>query len=105
MKTVESKMTIIDSFEDLKKNMSILSFSYNYLNCAQLSTLRLLLAQNKIIERNKEFNYIKRNSNKIRKVALEGLFSSLYFLQLKTVLKALVILLSPWLYLKIISKN
>ena len=96
MKSVYSKMTIIDSFQNFKCNHAEGMQSKIYFNDnVYLQTLDILGMQMESVEYKA---VIKNNSLLFRKIAFNGLLTNIYYGDMRKVIKAIIVLISPSLY-------
>lgn len=93
MRSIYSKMTIIKSFQDFKHNHTDRMQSKIYFN-DNMYLLVLNILGSKIAS--KEYkDYIKKNSCLFRKIAFYGMLANLFYYDIRKVIKAFLVLISP----------
>lgn len=93
MRSIYSKMTIIKSFQDFKRNHTDRMQSKIYFN-DNMYLLVLNILGSKIAS--KEYkDYIKKNSCLFRKIAFYGMLANLFYYDIRKVIKAFLVLISP----------
>ena len=86
-------MTIIKSFQDFKRNHTDRMQSKIYFN-DNMYLLVLNILGSKISS--KEYkDYIKKNSCLFRKIAFYGMLANLFYYDIRKVIKAFLVLISP----------
>ena len=89
-------MTIIDSFQNFKCNHAEGMQSKIYFNDnVYLQTLDILGMKMESVEYKE---VIKKNSLLFRKIAFNGLLTNIYYGDMRKVIKAIIVLISPSLY-------
>ena len=96
MHSIYSKMTIIKSFQNFKRNHADGMQSKIYFN-DNMYLLVLNILGSKIAS--PEYNdYIKKNSCLFRKIAFYGMLANFFYSDIRKVIKAFLVLISPSLY-------
>lgn len=100
MQSIYSKMTIIDSFRTFKSNYTKSVASKIYFNDnIYLQVLDILSHK---IASSEYREIIKKNSWQFRRIAFNGLLTNIYYGDIRKIIKAITVLLSPSLYTKLI---
>lgn len=98
MRSIYSKMAIIDSFQKFKCNhtegmQSKIYFNDNmYLQVLDILTVKIASPDYQEL--------IKRNSSLFRKIAFNGLLANIYYGDMRKIIKAIIVLISPLLFEK-----
>lgn len=99
MRSIYSKMTIIKSFQDFKCNHTDRMLSKIYFN-DNMYLLVLNILGSKIASTEYK-DYIKKNSCSFRKMAFYGMLANFFYCDIKKVIKAFLVLISPSLYMSL----